>query len=66
MRIHLATSYSPLHHAVVAQRGGGTPQSLSSFYLHTFPFWRTSHPLCIQRKLKRTPKLFQKAESTGK
>jgi TPR repeat protein len=27
----LATSFPPLHHAVVAQRGGGPPQALSSF-----------------------------------
>ena len=34
-----ATSYSPLHHAVVAQRGGGTPQRLGplfTFFLLTF------------------------------
>ena len=31
---HLATSFPPLHHAVVAQRAGGPPQALSSFILH--------------------------------
>ena len=34
----VATSYPPLHHAVVAQRGGGTPQALSSFRRHTSYF----------------------------
>ncbi|MEI8294822.1 MAG: ATP-binding protein [bacterium] len=32
------TSFPPLHHAVVAQRGGGTPQALSSFRRHTSYF----------------------------
>ena len=32
------TSFPPLHHAVVAQRGGGTSQALSSFRRHTSYF----------------------------
>jgi len=44
---HLATSFPPLHHAVVAQRGGGPPQALSSFILHTFPIWRFLPSSCF-------------------
>ena len=44
---HLATSFPPLHHAVVAQRAGGPPQALSSFILHTFPIWRFLPSSCF-------------------
>ena len=39
---HLATSFPPLHHTVVAQRRGGTPQSLSSFIILPLPAARNA------------------------
>ena len=39
---HLATSFPPLHHAVVAQREGGPPQALSSFILFPLPAARNA------------------------
>ena len=39
---HLATSFPPLHHAVVAQHAGGPPQALSSFILRPLPAARNA------------------------